>query len=68
MSWPQIAAEWDLLEISFSTLYGIEIEDEFPVRSWRWFTVKVRGLLQSDTPLARHFAPTPEPAPEAHSG
>jgi len=48
--------------VSFSTLYGIEVEDAYPVRSWRWFTVKVGGMFSADTALARHFAPTPEPA------
>lgn len=60
----QIVEQWTLLEISFSTLYAIELEDVFRTRSWRWFTVKVRGLLLADTPLARHFKPEPEPEPD----
>jgi hypothetical protein len=60
----QIVAQWDLLEVSFSSFYGIELEDAYPVRSWRWFTVKVRGLLLNPTPLSRHFAPAaPDPEP-----
>jgi hypothetical protein len=49
-----------LVEIAFSTLYHIELEDVFRTRSWRWFRVKIRGLLSTDNPLARHFAPDPE--------
>lgn len=60
----QVVAEWDLLEVSFSTFYGIELEDAYRTRSWRWFRVKIRGLLQNDTPLMRHFMPDTEPAPE----
>jgi hypothetical protein len=63
----QIVEEWDLLEVSFTTFYGIELEDAYRTRSWRWFCVKVRGLLMNSTPIARHFAPEPEQANEDHS-
>lgn len=53
--------QWPLLEADFSSEYGLELEDEFLSRSWRWFTVKVSGLLIADTRLARCFRPDPEP-------
>lgn len=41
-------------------MLGVELEDEFPKRTWRWFAVKVGYILNSDNPLARKFS-KPEP-------
>jgi hypothetical protein len=62
VTWSQILAEWELLEADFHDIYGVDLEQVFRVRSYRWFIVRVRGLFISDSRLARHFAPPPEPA------
>jgi hypothetical protein len=59
--------QWPLIEADFSSEYGIELEDVFLTRSWRWFTVKVSGLLVAETRLARYFRPDPETPLEAPS-
>jgi hypothetical protein len=30
-------------------------------RSWRWLRVRIVGLLNADTRIARHFQPDPTP-------
>lgn len=40
--------------------YPDDLDAAWRTRTWRWFTVRVGGLLAADTPLARHFAPTRE--------
>jgi hypothetical protein len=65
VGWNDIIAQWSLLEADFSSEYGVELEDAFLTRSWRWFTVKLSGLLAADTRLSRHFRP--EPPQEAPS-
>jgi hypothetical protein len=51
-----------LIEADFHDVYGVDLEQVFRVKSYRWFTVRVHGLFASDSRLARHFAPTPEPS------
>jgi len=46
---------WELLEFSFHSILGVDLEEVWRSKSWRWFTVRVHGLLSTDTPLARHF-------------
>ncbi|MCC2033065.1 hypothetical protein [Microbacterium allomyrinae] len=53
------------MEFSFHAVLGIDLEDVWARKSWRWFNVRVRNLLSTDTPLARYFAPDDEPKPEA---
>jgi len=53
-----IFEQWNLLEFSFQTI-GIDLESVWHVKSWRWFKVHLRGLLASDTAIARYFAPEP---------
>jgi hypothetical protein len=57
-----VLEQWDLLEASFHAVYGVDLADVWSVKTWRWFAVRVSGLLAADTPLARHFAPTPTEA------
>lgn len=33
-------------------------------RPWKWFYVRLRYLMSTDTPLRRLFAPQPEPPDE----
>jgi hypothetical protein len=53
--WDEIFAQWILLESDFAESYGIDLEAVFAVKSWRWFRVRVAGLLCSDTRLGRYF-------------
>jgi hypothetical protein len=67
VGWPELLAQWGLLEYSFHTVLGIDLEDAWHRKSWRWFAVRVKHLLSQDTPLARFFAPddAETPKPEA---
>lgn len=64
--------QWSLLEFTFHVELGVDLEDVWRRKSWRWFTTRIRGLLSTDTPLYRFFAPdeaAPEPQPEVdHAG
>jgi len=62
LTWEAILTQWDLIEADFHDVYGVDLEQVFRVKSYRWFTVRVHGLFASDSRLARHFAPTPEPS------
>jgi hypothetical protein len=63
VSWAELLEQWRLITISFRAVYQWDLEAEFGVRSWRWFTTYVAGLLAIDCPLRHHFAPTPDPEP-----
>ena len=53
--------QWELLEYCFHSVLGVDLEAVWHTKSFRWFLVRVHGLLSTDTPLSRHFAPEPEP-------
>lgn len=55
--------QWPLLEFSFHAHLGVDLADVWQVKSWRWFAVRVQGLMSSDTPIARFFAPDGAPNP-----
>lgn len=43
--------------------YGLDLSSGvMRTRSWRWFLIRLYGLLSADSRIARHFAP-PEPKP-----
>lgn len=54
--------EWTKLEADFQQHYGIDLTD--PTirrhRSWRWFRVRLMGLLSIESRLQYQFNPTPE--------
>lgn len=52
--------QWVLVEYTFRTVLGVDLEEVRHVRSWRWFRVMVTGLLSGDNLLARHFNPRAE--------
>lgn len=54
-------AQWGLVEYSFQSVLGVDLETVWRAKSWRWFAVRVKHLLSTDTPLARFFAPDDEP-------
>lgn len=55
-------ADWALVEHSFHAVLGVDLDAVRRSRSWRWFTVRLRGLLATDTPLAARYAPEKETA------
>ncbi len=63
ISWRNLVEKFGLIEADFSSEYGVELADVFHVRTWRWFSVKVAGLMAADTRIARHFAPAPNEGP-----
>lgn len=70
VSWADLFAQWTLLEFTFHSALGIDLEDVWRRKSWRWFSVRVKHLLSTDTPLARYFAPDDDetPKPEVPDG
>jgi hypothetical protein len=65
----RILANWPLLESDFQSEYGLDLGNPEirSARSWRWFWVRLSGLLASDTRLYRALAPAPEPVSDSHS-
>lgn len=43
--WPDIFGRWVELEGDFQAILNVDLETAFDVRSWRWFSTKVRYLL-----------------------
>jgi hypothetical protein len=44
-------------------VYGLDLScGVMRERSWRWFLIRLYGLLSADSRIARHFAP-PDPKP-----
>jgi hypothetical protein len=56
--------QWRLLEGAFTAVFGICLEDEFPNRSWRWFTTHVNTLINTDCAFSRAVAPPDKGDPE----
>lgn len=63
VSFLDVLEQWKLLKFSFQSVLHIDLEEVWHVKSWRWFTDCVHGLLSNDTPLSRHFKPDDEPQP-----
>lgn len=56
-----LLGQWPLVEADFQETYGLDLSGGLlGERSWRWFQVRLYGLLSADSRLSRHFAP-PEP-------
>jgi hypothetical protein len=64
----EIIEAWEQLEFSFHSILHVDLEAVWHSKSWRWFSVRVHGLLSTDTPLARHFIPSEEPAAPENDG
>lgn len=65
--WASIFAEWDVIEHAFAEI-GIDLEDEWEQRTWRWFRTRLRGLLATDSILGAKFRPEPATEPGRASG
>jgi hypothetical protein len=55
LSYDDIFGQWARLEADFHDVYGVDLEAVFRVKSWRWFMVRVDGLLSCDSRLHRFF-------------
>lgn len=54
MEWPVIVDRWALVVADFHRILGVDIEDGFESRSFRWFEVRLAALLSfPDSLLAR---------------
>jgi hypothetical protein len=60
LAYDEIFEAWPLLEADFHEAFGVDLETVFWVKSWRWFAVRVDGLLASDSRIHRHFSDEPE--------
>ena len=58
--WGRVFELWGFVEADFNTEYGVNLEDAL-ARSWRWFRVRLFGLLaKGGTRLAVAWNP-PKP-------
>jgi hypothetical protein len=59
LTWTRILEQWAAIEADFHSEYGVDLDDPKVRRrkSWRWFVVRVRGLLMADTRLWRELKP-----------
>lgn len=62
VSWAKLAEVLDVVEYCFHADLGIDLAAVWDTASWRWFAVRLRGLLASETLLAAQFR-TDEPTP-----
>lgn len=60
-----ILGEWNLIETDFQEVYGLDISDPAirTGRSWRWFLVRLAGLMITECRVQRRFNPI---KPEKH--
>jgi hypothetical protein len=61
----QLLEQWPLVEADMHDVYGLDLSSPglLRERSWRWFKVRLYGLLSADSRVARHFTPPEPPAP-----
>lgn len=54
--------EWNKIENDFQQHYGVDLTDPLVRRrrSWRWFKVRLIGLLQIESRIQAQFNPSPE--------
>lgn len=45
IGWADLLERWPLLVADFHHLLGIDLEAVFWARTWRWFEVRVGGIL-----------------------
>ena len=56
MKLSDLLEQWGLIEFDFATILHVDLVDNLS-RPWRWFMVRVRGLLaHPDSQLRAHFA------------
>lgn len=53
---------WGLVELDFQQVYGIDLSTPglLQSRTWRWMTMRMRGLLSTEGRIQRVLNPTPE--------
>lgn len=57
LTYEEILSQWALIEADWHSEYGQELTPGLlGERSWRWFRVRLGGLLAADTRLARQLA------------
>lgn len=70
--WADLLTQWNLIEWDFHHTLHVDLPTVIRGRSWRWFRVRVGGLLATPgTALHTHFADDntePEGAPDGGFG
>jgi hypothetical protein len=58
VAWPRLIEQWVLIEWDFQHTLQLDAEQAIFARSWRWFSVRVAGLLSTrGTALNAYFHP-----------
>lgn len=63
MSWADILAHETAIEADLHQTYGIDYEDALDTRSWRWLSLRILGLLSTDSRIHRLLTASQDPAP-----
>lgn len=58
----QALNEWYLIEGEFDDRWGYDLSELLHTKTWRWFWVRLRYLMSTDSAIRRRLAPPPEPA------
>lgn len=48
-SWADVLGQWAAIEADFASHYGVDLSDELDRRTWRWFRVRLAGLMTALT-------------------
>lgn len=59
ISYSAILGSWRVLEGAFQLRLGIDLEEVWASKTWRWFSARVAILLADDNPFARLLNPAP---------
>ncbi len=54
---------WNLIEADFQEVYGVDLTAVRGQRSWRWFVIRLAGLLSTESRIQRVFNPVERKKP-----
>lgn len=57
--------KWSLIEADFQEVYGVDLTAVRGQRSWRWFVVRLAGLLSTESRIQRVFNPQDKKKPDS---
>lgn len=60
LTWERILAHWEALEADFQETYNLDLDSGvLDTRTWRWFRVRVVGLLHRNNRLSDQLGISP---------
>jgi len=61
VSWGEILAHETAIEADLHQTYGIDYEAALDTRSWRWLSLRILGLLSTDSRIHRLLTASQDP-------